>query len=112
MKNLYLAVAVIGTVVQYVFFAQHVGQIGFDFLTFINALLVNPAAAGFTLDLAISSLVFWIAIICRHRIGKGPKPLLFLVRKPTFGVSCGLPAYLFANEKMQEARTVGVPERD
>lgn len=97
-KKFYLLLALAGAIVPYVFFLRHFADVGLGPGDFINALFANPAAGGFTADLLISSLVFWIAILQRHRLGKGPKPLLFVLLNLTVGLSCALPAYLYANE--------------
>lgn len=98
-RNSLLVLAIAGAIVPYIFFVQHFAAVGFDISDFIGAVLANPAAAGFTADLLISSVVFWIAMFARHRRGKGPKPLLFIVFNLTIGLSCALPAYLYANER-------------
>ena len=103
MKNIYLVLAIVGGVVPYIFFAQHFGQVGFDILVFVQALFANLAAGGFTADLLISSLVFWIAMVSRRRRGNGPKPFLFIILNLTIGLSCALPAYLYANESLKGA---------
>lgn len=96
-KNVYLGLAILGAVIPYVFFVQHFGTDGFGLADFISALFTNAAASGFTTDLLISSLVFWIAIFQRRRQGKGPNPALFIVLNVMVGLSCALPAYLYAS---------------
>ena len=59
-------------------------------------MFVNPATGGFTADLVITSLVFWIAMYHRKYVGKGPNPAIFVVLNLTIGLSCALPAYLYA----------------
>ena len=103
MKNIYLALAIIGAVVPYVFFAQHFGQAGFDIVTFSKAVFANPAASGFTADLFISSFVFWLVMMVRRRSASGPSPILFIVLNLTIGLSCALPAYLYANESSKRS---------
>jgi hypothetical protein len=61
--------------------------------------LANGAAAGFTADLLFTSFVFWLAMIIRRREGKGPNPILFIVLNLTIGLSCELPAYLYASSE-------------
>jgi len=102
MKILYLVLAIVGGIVPYIFFVQHFGQFGIDLVQFIQALFVNGAAGGFTADLLISSLVFWIAMFSRHVAGNGPNPWLYVVINMTIGLSCALPAYLYANEKRKD----------
>lgn len=97
-KKIYLILAFGGAIVPYIFFIQHFADVGFDLTSFIAALFANPAAGGFAADLLISSLVFWIAMIHRRGLGKGPKPLLFILINLTIGLSCALPAYLYASE--------------
>lgn len=98
MKTVYLALAVVGAVVPYLFFVQHFEAAGFGIGTFIRALFVNPAAGGFTADLVITSSVFWIAIIRERRLGRGPNPVIFILLNLAIGLSCALPAYLYARE--------------
>jgi len=98
MKKLYLVLAIAGAVVPYVFFVQHFADTGFGPADFAGALFVNPAAGGFTADLLISSLVFWIAMFHRRSRGRGPKPLVYVLLNLTIGLSCALPAYLYASE--------------
>ena len=98
-KTVYLVLAILGAVIPYIFFVKHFGAAGFEPVEFINALFVTAPAAGFTSDLLISSLVFWIAIFHRRHQGKGPNPALFILLNVTIGLSCALPAYLYATAK-------------
>ena len=93
MKNVYLILAIAGAVVPYVFFFQYFGEHGLVLQSFVGALFVNNAASGFTADLLITSLVFWIFLFSRRQ---GPSPWLFIVLNLTIGLSCALPAYLYA----------------
>ena len=102
LKKAYLALAFAGAIVPYIYLVQHFTDVGFGIGDFTSAVFANPAAGGFTADLLISSCVFWIAMFSRFGHGKGPKPLLFVVLNLTIGLSCALPAYLYANENAQE----------
>jgi hypothetical protein len=102
-KKIYLLLAVGGAVVPYIFFVQHFAEAGFGLDDFLNALFVNGAAGGFAADLFISSLVFWIFLVARSTDGKGPKPFWFIIINLTIGLSCALPAYLYANEGKEAA---------
>lgn len=97
-KNLYLGLAFAGAIVPYIYFIQHFADVGFGLGDFMSALFANPAAGGFTADLLITSFVFWIAMFHRRSLGKGPRPLLFIILNLTIGLSCALPAYLAASE--------------
>ena len=52
---------------------------------------------------ATVALVFWIFMIARSTDGKGPKPFWFIIINLTIGLSCALPAYLYANEGTEAA---------
>ena len=103
-RNIFLVLAIIGAVAPYFYFVQHFSTTGFEPGEFLSAVFANPAAAGFTADLLISSFVFWIAMFHRRILGKGPKPMLFIILNLTIGLSCALPAYLYANAR-GEARS-------
>lgn len=101
-KKIYLGLAFAGAIVPYIYFIQHFTDVGFGLSDFTSALFANPAAGGFTADLLITSVVFWIAMFHRRSLGKGPKPLLFIVLNLTIGLSCALPAYLYASGPEQQ----------
>jgi len=99
MKNFYLFAAVVGAIVPGIFFAQFIQLNGLNFRTFISALFVNGAAGGFSSDLLISSFVFWAYMFQQTKNNSAPKPWLFMVLNLGIGLSCALPAYLYAREK-------------
>ena len=96
MKNVYLVLAIVGAVVPYVFFIDFMGESGVDLRGFVAALFVNGAASGFTADLLITSMVFWIWMFGRRG---GPKPWPFILVNLLIGLSCALPAYLYASTR-------------
>ena len=98
MKTLYLVLAIVGAAVPYVFFIQHFSSEGVSLPGFVAALFANPAASGFTSDLLITSFVFWIAMFQQRSRGKGPSPIIFIALNVLIGLSCALPAYLYARE--------------
>lgn len=99
MKTLYLVLAVVGAVLPYLFFFQHFSSEGLNLGRFVAALFANPAAGGFTVDLLVTSLVFWIFMFQERDQKKGPPPLLFVGLNLLIGLSCALPAYLYARER-------------
>ncbi len=105
-KTVFLLLAIIGAIVPYVFFIQHFGAAGFGLTEFISALFVNSATSGFTSDLLITSLVFWIAMYQRRSSGKGPNPAFFILLNLAIGLSCALPAYLYVTA---DGNTSGTP---
>jgi hypothetical protein len=94
---IFLLLAIVGGVVPMLFFGQHFSTVGFGLTDFVAALFANPAAGGFTADLLISSVTFWIVMFYRRSQGKGPMPLLFIVLNLFIGLSCALPAYIYAS---------------
>lgn len=93
MRTLYLLLAIIGALVPYGFFFGFFVAQGVDLFSFVGALFANGASGGFTADLLISSLVFWLYMFSRP---EGPKPWLFIALNLSIGLSCALPAYLYA----------------
>jgi uncharacterized protein DUF2834 len=102
MKTLYLLLAVVGAVVPYLFFFQFVQSEGLNISSFIAALFVNDAASGFTADLLLSSFVFWLFMFHQLRKSHNPQPYLFIILNLTIGLSCALPAYLYARERVDK----------
>lgn len=99
MKNIYLVAAIIGAVIPCFFFFQFIQLNGVNLSAFISALFVNGAAGGFSADLLISSFVFWLFMFQQQKKGNAPKPCLFIALNLAIGLSCALPAYLYAAEK-------------
>ena len=93
MKNLYLVLAIAGTVIPYFYFLQHMGVEGAALVPFMAAAFANPVASGFTADLLISSFVFWIYMF--NAGDNAPRPWAFIVMNLLIGLSCALPAYLY-----------------
>lgn len=98
MRKLYFGLAVLGTVIPYFFFIQYFSTEGVNLPGFVSALFANGAAAGFSSDLLITSVVFWIAMFYQRRKADGPQPFVFIVLNLVIGLSCALPAYLYARE--------------
>ena len=97
LKTTYLIFAILGAVIPMAFFADFAADQGIDLIAFVAALFVNGAAGGFTADLLISSFVFWIYMFSNQE--DGPKPWVFVALNLTIGLSCALPAYLWAKTR-------------
>ncbi len=100
MKKFYLILSIIGGIVPYIFFIQYFQTEGANLIAFFAAVFVNGAAGGFGADLLISSFVFWVFMFVQAKKQNNPKPYLFIVLNLLIGLSCALPAYLYAREKM------------
>ena len=99
MKKLYLLLAIIGAVVPYIFFFQFIQVEGVNLPAFISGLFVNGAAGGFSSDLLLTSFIFWLFMFQQVKESNGPKPYIFIILNLAIGLSCALPAYLYAREK-------------
>ena len=97
LRTAYLIFAVLGAVIPLAFFADFAAAEGIDLVAFVMALFVNGASGGFTADLLISSFVFWIYMFSNR--ASGPKPWAFIAMNLCIGLSCALPAYLWAKSR-------------
>lgn len=96
LKTVYLLAAIAGAIIPLLFFANFAAAEGVNLVAFVQALFVNGASGGFTADLLISSFVFWIYMFSQQN--QGPKPWLFIALNLGIGLSCALPAYLYAKQ--------------
>lgn len=99
MRRFYLILAILGAVLPYAFFVQHISSEGGSLVRFVAAVFANPAAGGFTADLLFSSVVFWIFMFHQGKHADNPRPLIFIVLNLLIGLSCAFPAYLYARER-------------
>lgn len=98
LRTTYLLLAIAGAIIPYAFFLQHFQAEGLNLVTFARAVFANGAAGGFGADLLISSLVFWVAMFHAQRRYDGPAPLPYILLNLLIGLSCALPAWLYARE--------------
>jgi len=91
MRNLFLVLAIAGAVIPYLFFFEFFVEHGVALPSFLGALFANGAAGGFTADLLISSLAFWMFLI----VGKAERPWIYILVNLTIGLSCALPVYFY-----------------
>lgn len=99
MKRFYIIMMVLGTVLPWAFFLQFFSQNGVDIPLFISELFGNNAAGGFSMDLIISSLVFWVWSY-RDARQRGIKHWWVVVPMNLLGgLSLALPFYLYQREE-------------
>lgn len=101
MKNVYLVLAVVGTVVPYAFFIEHFSAAGFGLPALLSSAFANGSAGGFAADVLISSAVFWVYLGSR----KVPNRWLYMLLNVAVGLSCALPLYLYITTRAADART-------
>ncbi len=103
MKTIYLLLAILGGILPYLFFFQFIQLEGLNIPLFVESLFVNGAAGGFSADLLFTSFVFWLFMIVESRDSTNPKPNLYIILNLTIGLSCALPAYLYAKMRSKNA---------
>ena len=91
-RTILLWLAIVGAVAPWIFFARYIAVEGSA--GFVPALFVNGAAGGFTTDLLISSLVFWIFVFTEEKRGALSRPWLYVAINLAIGLSCALPLAL------------------
>lgn len=97
-RSLFLALAVLGAVVPYVFFAQFFSAEGFGG-DFVGSLFVNGAAGGFAADVLLSSVVFWVFLFREAPRAGVSRPWVYVLINLAIGLSCALPLFLWARER-------------
>jgi hypothetical protein len=107
-RHWYIGLCVLGTVLPYSQFIPFLQQHGLDLHLFLQQLFANRIAAFFGLDVIISSLVLWIAVLVDRRRNQVPRAWAPLLGNLLVGVSLGLPLWLYFREvrftEMREGR--------
>ncbi|MAP95589.1 MAG: hypothetical protein CMK07_11620 [Ponticaulis sp.] len=111
MKRFYLLMTVIGGLVPWVFFIIWFAQNGVSPSKFIGAIFVNPAAAAFTIDLVIASLVFLVWSFLQSQEKSIPGWPFVLIANLTAGLSMALPLFLYFRETIRSTETKTTSER-
>ena len=99
MKNIYLALAVIGTVLPYSQFIPFLRENGLDARLFVEQLFATRIGGFFGIDVIVSSVVLWVFVRAEgRRLGMRHlwAPLVAIL---TVGVSLGLPLFLYLRER-------------
>lgn len=89
-----LVLAVLGTVVPWIFFGAFITQSGLDVGGFVSGLFATAPAGGFTADLLISSLTLWIWAYFDSRAHNVRLWWLVIPANLLVGLSLALPLYL------------------
>lgn len=105
-ERIYLVLAAIGTIVPWAFFLWYFAVKGFAIGPFIGALFDNAASGGFTADLVVSSVVFWIFIV--RDSGFAPRVWLSIAANILVGLSLAFPLYLYLRERSRTSEAAEV----
>lgn len=98
LKRFYVICAVVGTIVPWLFFGSFFAEEGIDIPLFVSSLFANGAAGGFSADVLISILVFWVWSYFDGRKHGVQRWWLILPTSFTVGLSLALPLYLYLRE--------------
>ncbi|WP_313575166.1 DUF2834 domain-containing protein [Brevundimonas sp.] len=98
-RHFYLAMAVVGAIVPWLFFGSFFFDNGPDAPLFLRSLFANGAAGGFSADVLISIVVFLVwswRDASRNHVNRW---WLVLPASCLVGLSLSLPLYLYLRER-------------
>lgn len=98
MKNIYLALAIIGTVLPLSQFYGFLTVYGLSFSSFFEQLLVNKVSSFFATDVFISAIATIIFIASEGRRKRIKNYWLCYIGLFFAGISCRFPLFLYLNE--------------
>src|SRR5262245_62580163 len=98
MKNLYLALAIIGTVLHYSRVIPFVREHGLDARLFLEQLFATRIGGFFGMDVIVSSLVLWVFVFAEGRRLQVRHLRAPIAASLAVGVSLGLPLFLYLRE--------------
>jgi hypothetical protein len=98
MRNLYLGLFVVGTLIPYYFFISFLLEHGWNFHLMISQLFSNQISSFFAWDVIISTVVLLLFIL--SDISRETIKYLWMAIVATLiiGVSAGLPLFLYLRE--------------
>ncbi|GAA1090253.1 DUF2834 domain-containing protein [Tsukamurella spumae] len=102
MRQFYLVMMAIGTVVPWILFGGFFAAEGFDIPLFARSLFPNGAAAGFTVDVLVSIVVFLVWSYADATRAGIRRWWLVLPATCLVGLSLALPLYLYLRASRDE----------
>jgi hypothetical protein len=99
LRTFYLVSAILGTVIPWAFFASFFSTEGINVPLFISSLFVNGPAGGFSADVLISIVVFWVWSYTDAQKNQIRRWWLVLPASFSVGLSLALPLYLYLREE-------------
>ncbi len=106
MRNIYLILAIWGTVHPMYYFVSWFQTNGWDIWAMVDAWHVNAATSGLVWDLTIAAVALTLWVIAEALRTKNYLSLIAIPATFCIGVSCGLPLYLYLR-----SRIIYVPDR-
>jgi hypothetical protein len=101
-KHLYLALAVVGTLLPLSQFLPFLRDHGVDASLFVQQLFATPVGAFFGLDVLVSAIVLWVFVYFEGRAASIPYRWAPVLATLVVGVSLGLPLFLYLRELQLE----------
>lgn len=101
MRNLFLALAVVGTILPMYYFVLWFEEFGYDLGAMVDAWNVNDATTGLVYDLTVSFVALVVWIVWETVQNRRWINLIALPASLCIGVSCGLPLYLYLRSRPQ-----------
>lgn len=100
-QQAYFVLTIVGTAIPLYLLSNYYLTEGFSVQKILAQATVNGSSTIFTWDVLVSSLVFWVWVLCERKLFADKKQwtLLFLMLNLFIGVSCALPAYLWWRER-------------
>lgn len=98
MRAVYLILAVVGAIVPYLFFGQFIAS-GAQADAFLRQLFATAPAGGFTADLVITSVVFWIWSYGEARRSGLGRWWIYPFLNLAVGLSFAFPLFLYFREQ-------------
>lgn len=93
-RLLFLALAILGTVLPMRYFLAWFGENGFSIMGMVDAWHVNAATSGLVWDLTIAALALTLWVLIEAVQQRNWRGLVAIPATFCIGVSCGLPLYL------------------
>lgn len=91
----YLLLAIVGTIVPFLFYGPWVQANGFGIAALIEAWKSNLAATGLYWDMVIAAMALMVWILAETYVRKDYWTLLCIPLIFLIGISCALPLFLF-----------------
>ena len=99
MRNVYLLLCIVGTVLPLWEFSPWLLENGVNIPLFIEHMFPNPVAGAFSIDVLISTVVLWVFVLIEGRRLHIPHLWAPLLANIVAGVSSGLPLFLYFRER-------------
>ncbi|MEM7590228.1 MAG: DUF2834 domain-containing protein [Cyanobacteria bacterium P01_A01_bin.83] len=95
MQIIYLGLSVLGLILPYSQLIPFFGDRGFDLAVFWSELFANQISTAFSLDVFVSSVVFWLFLWQEGTRLNLKLRWIYIVFNLTFGLSFALPLFLY-----------------